>query len=72
MPKTVWKKLESWKPYIGTDAEGPLYKVIQRPFFRANCVLRTARNAIRTFNSRAAALTAANKQNRMEGLPEVQ
>lgn len=72
MPKTVWKKLESWVPYIGTGDDGPLYKVIQRPFFRANCVLRTAKNAIRTFRSRAAALLAANKQNQLEGLPEVQ
>lgn len=69
MPKTVWKKLESWEPIARVS-------LTKWPWFVANRQqereLATYARGTRVFKSRAAALLAANKQNRMEGLPEVQ
>ena len=67
MPKTAWTKLESWEPSNALSTQ-------------AFCVYnRQKRQALwwpdafpKFYKSRAAALRAANKQNRLEGLPEVQ
>lgn len=64
MPKTVWKKLESWKPVQMSEDQWWLTN--------GRHAMETAKRHLVTRKTYAAALAAANKQNRLEGLPEVQ
>ena len=72
MPKT-WTKLESWEPQ-GSDSV--IFKIALGEktwsVYNAGRVEYLRRKNVLGFKSRAAALRAANKQNRLDGLPEVQ
>jgi len=68
MPKTVWKKLESWRPFLG----GLLPRAYGVVNYQKGFVITKKRGGPKGFKTYAAALAAANKQNRLEGLPEVQ